>query len=184
MTVTQAHVTHESIETSIITPGHPDRTNSPEYVATHKRLIFDLDTPCRWCGVKHSDLQIPHVPGVAGPTNPRGATFLESHHFPIEWSIADAVDWRKVQRDFPQVTSQEALMAFIDSPANMAILCDQCHTGKHGAHHVSYADGCVQPYLKDGYQYFADVDAAALAVDEQIDDALSAPTIAPLTLTP
>jgi hypothetical protein len=153
-------------------------------VATHKRLIFDLDTPCRWCGVKHSDLQAPGVPGKSGPTNPRGATFLESHHSPIEWSIVDAVDWRKVQRDFPQVDSQEALMAFLDSAENMLILCDQDHTSKHGAHHVSYADGCVQPYLKDGYQYFADVDAATLAVDEQIDDALSTPVTPQTPLAP
>ncbi len=148
-------------------PPHPPRTETTAYTATHNLLVNVLDTPCRICGVRRSTLSDPIQ-------NPWKATALESHHYPIQREFTDAVDWRKVARDFTQVVDQDSLLKFTDSPANMWILCSFCHRSPvAGVHHAVLGDFIIHRYLLDGYILTGTIaDAVAdLAIDQAIVDA-------------
>ncbi len=171
MTDTQAEAAHGQAEPVPVGeeeffPPHPPRTETPEYNATHDLLVNKLDTPCRICGVKKSTLGNPSL-------NPFKATALETHHYPIQREYTDAVDWRKVARDFTQVVDQPSLIMFVDSPANMWVICSHCHRHPvEGIHHAVTNDWIIHRYLFDGY-ILNDVAANAavdLAIDEKIVD--------------
>jgi hypothetical protein len=172
-TLLGVHETIEGLANIEMSPPHLPREDTPEYQQTHKLLVFDKDTPCKVCGVRHSDLQDP-VRRADPKINPFKATAQESHHYPVERSLLDAVDWRKIHNDYPAVYSQASLVMWVDSPENMLILCDQHHRSlSRGIHHLPTQDFIIQQYLLDGYIIAATQKdaAAALAVDEQIERA-------------
>jgi hypothetical protein len=159
------HPTAEALELIELTPPHAPRKASAEYNRTHRHLVHDLDYACAICGVRTSTLTDP-------TKNPFKAKALETHHFPIEFSLQDAVDPAKVHVKFPQVTDQASLIAFIDSPANMLVLCDVHHRSKQfGIHHLAPQDFFVQEYLWDGYVLVTDKvhEAENAATDDQIE---------------
>lgn len=161
------HPTIESAALVELTPPHTERMESPEYRKVHQFLIHEKDSPCLICGVRTSTLNEPTI-------NVLGSTQLELHHYPIEYSLMNAVDPLKVHKVYPQVYDQKSLEAFIDSPANLLVLCDQCHRSKErGIHHLLVQDWAVLPFLKTGYQIAAtkEDEQAALAKDEQIEQA-------------
>lgn len=172
-TLAHVHETNESVATVEMTPPHPPREETPNYRAAHHLLVVEKDTPCRSCRVRHSDLEDP-VRRSDPAINPRGAKAQESHHYPVERSLIDAVDWRKVHEDFPAVYSQESLLLWVDSPENLLVLCDADHRSpEHGIHHLLTQDWIIERYLLDGYQVAATAkDAATVeAKDEQIERA-------------
>jgi hypothetical protein len=163
--VATVHETIEGLADIEMSPPHPPREDTPEYEQTHRLLIVEKDTPCKVCGVRKSTISLPGK-------NPAGAKDLETHHYPIERSLVDAVDWRKVHNDFPAVYSQASLVMWVDSPQNMLVLCDVHHRGMEtGIHHLPTQDWVVMPYLLDGYRVAATEKdaAAALAIDEKIE---------------
>jgi hypothetical protein len=148
-------------------PPHPPRTETVEYNATHHLLIGVLDTPCRICGVRRSTLGDPIQ-------NRFNAKDLETHHYPIQREYTDACDWRKVARDFSQVVDQASFLKFVDSPANMWVICDVHHRGERdGIHHTVTNDWIIHRYLLEGYVLTDRAANAAvdLAKDEAIVDA-------------
>src|SRR5579885_1488185 len=104
--VEQAHVVTESLRTRVITPGHPPRRETETYRHSHHQLVVVLDKPCEICGVRNSTLSDP-------AQNPVHARCIETHHYPVEWSYANLVDWRKVHQDYPEVVSQQTFEAWI-----------------------------------------------------------------------
>src|SRR5690242_4334473 len=90
------HVTAEGVASLELTPPHPPREDTPEYRAAHRFLIDEKDAACAVCGVRKSTLGDP-------AQNHYGASQMESHHYPIERSLADACDPVKVHAQFPQV---------------------------------------------------------------------------------
>lgn len=143
------HVTHEEVANLEMTPPHPPREETPLYRKAHHFLVVEKDSPCEVCGVRNSTLSDPNH-------NPWKATALETHHYPIERSLMDACDPRKVHLDFPQVYDQPTLETFIDSPANLKVLCSVHHRSPElGIHHLLPADFAVLRYLKEHYQIVA-----------------------------
>jgi hypothetical protein len=166
-TLLRVHETFESVATIELSPPHPPRVDTPEYQQTHQLLIFEKDTPCHVCAVRHSTIADPTI-------NTLGAKAMETHHYPCERSLIDALDWRKVHADFPAVYSPASLQMWVDSPENMLVLCDIHHRStEQGIHHLLTQDFAVMPYLKDGYRVVASVKDAAqlLAADEKIETA-------------
>ena len=162
--LSHVHATTEGVAAVEMTPPHPPREETPEYVKAHHHLVYELDEPCAMCGVKRSTLKDPKQ-------NPFGATALETHHYPIERSLLDACDPAKVGLVFPQVKDVESLNAFVDSENNLMVLCDIHHRHPlHGIHHLTPQDFFVQPFLLAGYQVVATQQdaAAALAADEAL----------------
>lgn len=153
-TLTHVHKTTFDVAEVEMTPPHPPREETPLYARTHHHLIYTLDTPCAICGVRHSTLNDPKE-------NPFGAQALETHHYPIERSLMNACDPKKVHVIFPQVKDYESLEEFIDSEENMMVLCDIHHRHPHyGIHHILAQDFFIQPFLYKGYQIVADEDEA------------------------
>ncbi|GHO46603.1 hypothetical protein [Ktedonospora formicarum] len=149
-TLMHVHATMIDVTRVEMTPPHDPREDTPIYQRTHNHLIFKLDTPCAICGVRHSTIDDPKE-------NPYGAKALETHHYPIERSLLNACDPRKVHHIFPQVKDYDSLEEFIDSEENMMVLCDIHHRHpNYGIHHVLAQDFFVQPFLYGGYQVVAD----------------------------
>jgi hypothetical protein len=96
---------------------------------------------------------------------------MESHHYPIARALMNACDPRRVHRDYPQVYDMATLAAFVDSPANLLVLCDQCHRSpEHGIHHLTPQDWIIQKYLRPSYLAVATAKDATTVVasDESI----------------
>jgi hypothetical protein len=144
-TLSHVHETIEPIATVELTPPHPPRVETPEYAKAHRFLVKQKNAPCIVCGVTNRTLK-------SALKNPFGAKAIETHHYPIERSLMDACDPRKVHADFPQVYDAATLAAFVDSPANLMVLCDIHHRSvEHGIHHLLPQDFAVQRYLRSGY---------------------------------
>ena len=166
-TLDHVHETKEEVASVEETPPHPARVETPEYKKSHEYLVDKLDSPCKCCGVRKSTLGDP-------AQNPYGATQIETHHFPIERSLMDACDPDKVHKASPQVIDKASLEAFVDSPANLIVLCDVCHRSpEHGIHHLLPQDWFIQQFLYTGYTIAATPkDAVAVEQsDEQIEKA-------------
>jgi hypothetical protein len=159
------HITPETVATYEMTPPHAPRVETEAYRKAHHFLIEEMDNPCDVCGVSKSTLADPE-------RNPFGATAMETHHYPIERSLMNACDIKKVHKHYPQVIDQETFESFIDSPANLIVLCNVHHRSvTQGIHHLLTQDFVVLRYLKDGYQIVATEKEkdAILQKDEEIE---------------
>ncbi len=162
--LSRVHETTEGVAEVEMTPPHPPREETPEYNRAHHHLVKVLDSPCAMCGVRNSTLNDPKE-------NPFGAKDLETHHYPIERSLLDACDPKKIGLVFPEVTDKASLDAFVDSERNLMVLCDIHHRHPlHGIHHLTPQDFFVQPFLLEGYQVVSDAEHAAAI--EAADEAL------------
>ena len=139
-TLQHVHATIEPDTHIELTPPHPPRTETPIYTATHRRLVIVEDRPCFICGVRRSDLRDPkrkRDPIV----NPYKATALETHHWPVERSLADAIDPTLVAQTYPTVRQFKTFIAWVDSEYNMLVLCSACHrTADHAIHKAHWQD--------------------------------------------
>ncbi len=151
----QVHITAEEVASQEMSPPHPPRVDTPEYRKSHTHLVETLDSPCVVCGVRRSTLGDP-------AQNPFGARAMETHHYPVERSLVDACDPTRVGRVFPQVIDQATLQAFVDSPANLLVLCDIHHRDPElGIHHLLTQDWVIQPFLLEGYRVAARAEDSA-----------------------
>lgn len=163
----RVHETREEVAAVEMTPPHPPREDTPEYLKTHRFLVETKDSPCEVCGVRKSTLR-------DAAANPCGATAIETHHYPIERSLMDACDPLKVHAQFPEVYDQPTLERFVDSVRNMKVLCSVHHRDPElGIHHLLAQDFAVLPFLRDGYRIAARAEDAATveAKDERIEKA-------------
>lgn len=150
--ISHVHATTIGVAEIEMTPPHLPREETPTYSRTHHHLVYTLDTPCAICGVRNSTLKDPKE-------NPFNAQAIETHHYPIERSLLNACDHRKIKVIFPQVKDRESLEEFIDSEANMMVLCDVHHRHPHyGIHHLLAQDFFIQPFLFGGYQIVAEAE--------------------------
>lgn len=145
ITLQHVHETHESVSTISLTPPHLPRTETPIYKATHERLVIQEDRPCFVCGVRHSDLQ-DEARRADPKINPKGSVQQESHHWPIERSLLTGIDRERLAQDYPTVRQFKSLEEWVDSEFNMLVLCDQCHRGEQGIHHVLPQDFFAAKY--------------------------------------
>lgn len=149
------HITSEAVSGDTLTPPHPPRADTPTYRRAHERLIHELDTPCYFCDAKDN---------------------RETHHWPVERSLAAAVDIERLARDHPEVRDYPIFMDWVDSEHNLLVLCAECHRGPQGIHHALAQDAFIRRYARrdpaSGRPYiFAatpDTAQAAEAFDEQL----------------
>lgn len=128
-------------------PEHDPRKASSEYKRVHHHLVVELDEACWICGVRRSSLNDPIK-------NKRGSKQMETHHVSLEWALANAADPAKILAQFPTMgaADNEHLRQWLDSEANMMILCDICHRHPHyGVHSITYPAWVAQKWLRDGY---------------------------------
>lgn len=189
--ISHVHETHVSVSNVELTPPHPPRTETPVYRATHKRLVITEDRPCYVCGVRRSDLRDP-VRRKDKTINPYGAKSNESHHWPVERSLADSIDPQLVAAAFPSVKQFKTFIEWVDSEFNMLVLCDKCHRlAPHAIHHAVWQDVIATKFALrdttgDVYQFAATAQDAAQAeaLDERIMQADGLEPAAAASLTP
>lgn len=169
--VLDVHEVKKAMFEDYFVPGHEPRTASSLYTKTHDNMINNLDMPCFICGVSKSKINDTTV-------NTCGATQLETHHFILEWSLANAANWdvlKQMHSDFPDwdkiVPGDESTyFNFVDHPYNMLILCDIHHRGKfHGIHAIEYPVWVAQKFMQSTFKFINDSASKDLS-DLFVDD--------------
>lgn len=128
-------------------PEHQARKASAEYRKVHDHLVNVLDEACWVCGVRKSTLRDPVL-------NLHASTQIETHHYHVEWALANAVDPAKLIKDFPEMkeSTDAALREWLDSESQMLVLCDVCHRSPYyGIHSITYPAWVSQRWLLAGY---------------------------------
>ena len=141
--MTEAHVVTRTLKETIYYAEHDPRKASAEYTKVHHHLVYELDEPCWICGVRNSTLS-------DAAHNPKGAKQMETHHWHVEWALANSVDPAFILADFPEMGAADEvhLRSWLDSEGNMLVLCDVDHrAGLEGIHMVTYPAWIVQRYL-------------------------------------
>ncbi|MDB5358835.1 MAG: hypothetical protein JWO51_132 [Rhodospirillales bacterium] len=147
------HEQRLTISIDVFVPDHPDRTTTPIFAATRRKLISNNPDACCWvCGKTEAELGQP----------------LELHHDLVEWCDSLGVAWEKVKIDAPDFDwasfDPSKPETFIDSEHNAyLVLCKKHHTGKdHGKHMLPEPIWRMQRYKRDDFVFSPD-EAAAVA---------------------
>lgn len=142
--VAGTHVQKETFVVDVNLPDHEERTTTSKFLHSKKELIEKVGGRCWICGCNAEESGFP----------------LEAHHYPIERSLTNGVDWNLVRKDFPDFdwkTFDEKGDPYFfvdDMMANGLLLCKQHHVGINaGIHHMPHPLWVIQRYLKEGYIY-------------------------------
>ena len=149
--MTAAHTERETLTVDVNIPAHADRVTTPLFRRSKAELV--AKNPRCW---------------VCGATAEESGHPLEAHHIIIERCFAEGrLDWEGLMRDCiagefgkeAQAFDWSAFdpadpYSFVDSAANLRLLCKAHHTGKdEGIHAMPYPIWIVQRYLPDGYRF-------------------------------
>ncbi len=135
-----AHAQAETHHYVVRYPEHPAREDDPHYVDfEHLRRQWRAD-PERWqCAVgKHRgdfsecDLSRP----------------LELHHAHVEFALQQGVDLAWLEVDYPGISDPAAVGAWVESAANLLVLCVFHHRGHGGVHVASASDFEAEKYVR------------------------------------
>lgn len=135
--MTTAHIVTRKLTESVFYPEHDPREASAEYTKVHHHLVYELDEPCWICGIKNST---------------GGA--METHHWVVEWALANAIDPAKILASFPSMgeADEPHLRQWLDSEGNMLVLCEEHHRGgTYGIHLITYPAWVSQKYHYDDW---------------------------------
>lgn len=122
-------------------PAHEPRKDDP-----HKADFLEWKRRRREGGTWHCDFAQAHRGGDVSEcdmTHP-----LEAHHSKVELAMLNEVDMALLAADYPGIDGQDA-GAWIDSDANLTLLCRNHHRGPMGVHCASYADFTSMTYVRN-----------------------------------
>lgn len=163
------NILRRTLSETVWYPPHAPRTASALYTATHRHLVYDLDSPCAVCEVRHSTLGDPTANRVA-------AKAIETHHSLVEWAGQTEINWDKLSADNPSLPNLVAVAAafhahllangelpadykldttaFVDSTDQMLVLCDVHHrsAGK-GVHSITGPIWELQRYERGDWDF-------------------------------
>ena len=134
----EGHFVTRTLTESIWYPEHDPRKASAEYKKVHHHLVYELDEACWICGIRQSTL-------------PKGE-HMETHHWALEWALANAVDPVLILADFPTMgeADEPHLRKWLDSESNLFVLCERDHSGgQHGVHMITMPAWIAQRYKKN-----------------------------------
>ncbi len=132
-------------------PPHEPRKASSEYRKVHHHLIYDLDTPCWRCGVRHST---------------GGA--METHHAVVEVAAVNGVDFDTLAADYPELrlllrqangetldaAEERAIHEFIDGEGGLLVLCAACHRSPmEGVHEITYPAWVLRRFERPDWHF-------------------------------
>jgi hypothetical protein len=136
----KGHLVKRTLTETVWYPDHSPRKASSEYKRVHNHLVYELDEPCYICGIRQSQL-------------PKGE-YMETHHWNVEWALANAIDPAKIIADFPEMkeATDEALRQWLDSEGNMLVLCSEHHRhGNVGIHSITYPAWVAQRWAQENW---------------------------------
>lgn len=144
--VTKIHEEKNTFQVDVNIPGHDPRVTTPLFEKSRKHLLLREGGRCWVCNCTSEETGHP----------------LEAHHYPIERSFADMIDWgpdSQIRKDFPSFgwgSFDEAHpYSFVDDMnVNGRLLCKAHHTGKdEGVHDLPEPVWLAQRYGKEGYVF-------------------------------
>lgn len=158
MSVNEIHEEKETLAVSVNIPGHEARATTAIFRRTRQQLIARDGGRCY----------------ISGMTAEESGHPLEAHHYPIERSLANMIDWERVKADAlsgelgltnAQRTAAAAFdwdsfdladpYTFVDNMlVNGVLLAKQFHIGKdEGIHAMPHPLWIAQRYGMDGYRF-------------------------------
>lgn len=138
--IVAAHQQKISHSYYIAYPEHPARTDDPHYADfDHIRRAWKAD-PDKWqCAVgQHRDDF-----SECDLTKP-----LELHHSHVEFSLQNGVDLAWLEKDYPGISDTHTVGAWVESAANLTVLCAWHHRGHGGVHVAAASDYEAEKYVK------------------------------------
>jgi hypothetical protein len=141
LTWVKAHVQRDTLSVEINLPSHEVRGNGSVLFEHTRKQLIERDTGCFICGITEK---------------------LEAHHYPIEWSFANAIDFSPgslIRKDFPDFDWESFDPAdpykFVDDMlVNGLLLCKAHHIEKDtGIHALPHPLWIPQRYCKEGYVF-------------------------------
>lgn len=148
MSVTDVHEEKNTFQVDVNIPGHAPRVSTPLFIKSRKHLIEREGGRCWVCNRTAEESGHP----------------LEAHHYPVERSFANMIDWSpgsQIRKDFPNFGwgsfDETDPYSFVDDMnVNGRLLCKAHHTGKgEGVHDLPEPVWLAQRYGKEGYQFSA-----------------------------
>lgn len=121
-------------------PPHPPRKSDPHYKdfsAIHRRWKADPDKWQCEIGKHRGDFS------ECDLTKP-----LELHHSHVEFSLQNGVDLKWLEKDYPGISDPDHVGAWVESEANLMVLCVNHHRGHGGIHHAAAADYEAAKYVR------------------------------------
>jgi hypothetical protein len=122
-------------------PEHDPREHDP-----HKHDFLEWKRRRRENGTYVCDFATEHRGGDTSEcdlTRP-----LEAHHRLVELAMMNEIDFTLLEADFPGISAQ-SVGAWIDSDANLTLLCVSHHRGPGGVHTASFSDFGSEYYVRD-----------------------------------
>ncbi|MGZ4955302.1 MAG: hypothetical protein ACXV8Q_09320 [Methylobacter sp.] len=144
--VTEIHEEKNSFHVDVFIPGHEPRVTTALFRKSRLHLIEREGGRCHVCKCTAEETGHP----------------LEAHHFPIERSFAEMIDWSpgsQIRKDFPNFGwgsfDESDPYTFVDDMnVNGLLLCKEHHIGKDaGIHDLPHPVWVAQKYGKEGYQF-------------------------------
>jgi hypothetical protein len=122
-------------------PEHDPRSRDP-----HRHDFLEWKRRRRESGTWYCDFAMEHRGGDTSECDLSGP--LEAHHKLIELAMMNEVDFTLLEADFPGISAQ-SVGSWIDSDANLTLLCVVHHRSAAGVHTASYADFGSEFYVRD-----------------------------------
>lgn len=122
-------------------PAHDPRENDP-----HKHDFLEWKKRRREAGTYHCDFAMEHRGG--GTSECDNERPLEAHHKIVELAMLNEIDFALLEKDFPGISAQ-SVGAWIDSDANLTLLCVVHHRSAAGVHTASFSDFGSEYYVRD-----------------------------------
>lgn len=138
--MTDAHRQKVTNHYVIAYPAHAPRKDDPHYAdfQAWKRQQRRLGRyRCAWAALvdDDSDCDLKHP--------------LEAHHGHIEFAMLNGVSFKRLEHVYPGISDPAKVGAWIDSDANLMLLCAKHHRGAGtGVHHLSAADYEASHYVQ------------------------------------
>jgi len=138
--VTPAHDQTVSHRYVVHYPDHPPRKSDPNYIDfEHIHRAWKAD-PDKWrcaVGAHRNDFS------ECDATNP-----LELHHAHVEFSLQNGIDLAWLEVDYPGISDPKRVGAWVESAANLLVLCRVHHRGPGGVHVASASDFEAEKYVR------------------------------------
>lgn len=138
--ITPAHDQTASNRYVVHYPPHPPRESDPHYKDfEHLHRLWKAD-PEKWrCSIgaaredfSECDLDSP----------------LELHHSHVEFSMQNGVDMAWLAKAYPGIDDPDQIGAWVESAANLMVLCVRHHRGHGGIHHAAAADYEAEKWVR------------------------------------
>lgn len=112
-----AHLVKTTLSIRTYYPDHPRRSATTLYHHNRHQLIVVQNQRCWICGTRQN---------------------LETHHYYVEWALANAIDWDKFMKLHPQFDFSDYRQdptLWVDDINNLLVLCAKHHRRRnHGIH--------------------------------------------------